>query len=211
MNFSLRALSLVSCAAALLAAAPVAQADTFTITPAPSGLFTGGPLASVSGTVTSTVIGGGTRTFNATYASAVFTDSITHDLDFVYSVKINSTTNSDIIDGLSMSDFDGFLQSIVADTTSGVAPDSIANELNGTVNITFNTAGGLTAGESSETIGLRTNATNFASGTFSAIDDSVANFQGFQPAAATPEPSSIVLFGSGLLAAAGAIRRRMTV
>jgi hypothetical protein len=29
--------------------------------------------------------------------------------------------------------------------------------------------------------------------------------------AATPEPSSIVLLGSGLLAAAGAIRRRMTV
>jgi len=213
MRFSFRALSLVSCAAALLAAAPVAQAIPFPILPAPSGLFTGGPLAFVTGTVTSVPSPGDStgKTFVATYASAVFTDAFTGNLDFLYGVTINSSTNSDIIDGISIINFDRFLTGLVVEKSAAVAPDAIANEIGGVVNLTFNTADGVSAGQSIETIVLLTNAKNFVAGSFSAIDDSTGTFKGFQPAAATPEPSSVVLLGSGLLAAAGMIRRRMTV
>ena len=213
MKYSLRAFSLASCVAALFAVAPAAHAIPFTIGNAPSGLFTGGPLGAVSGIVTSVPSLPGSPTFTASYASAVFTDAFTGNLDFVYGLTVNSATGSplDFVDHLTMSNFDGFLTQIVADRTSGIAPDPIANEISGIVEVNYTAVDGVQVGQTIETLVFRTNATSFIAGTYTAQDGSVAVFQGFQPAAATPEPSSVILLGSGLLAAPGAIRRRMTV
>ena len=212
MKHSFRAFSLAFCSAVLLAAAPIAHATPFTIGNAPSGLFAGGPLATVSGTVTSVPSLPGSPTFTASYASAVFVDAFTGNLDFVYGLTVNSATGSplDFVDHLTMSNFDGFLTGIVADRSSGIAPDSIANEISGIVEVNYTGVEGVHVGQSIETLVFETNAKNFIAGTYTAQDGSVAVFQGFQPAAATPEPSSVVLLGSGLLAAAGVIRRRMT-
>ena len=58
---------------------------------------------------------------------------------------------------------------------------------------------------------IQTNATDFASGRTNIIDGSVATVDTFEPTGrtVTPEPSSVVLFGTGLLTAAGALRRRL--
>jgi hypothetical protein len=207
MKISVRVLSLASCAAALLVLAPAAHAASFTVGALPT--FSGPALDTVSGSVLSIPSIPGKPTFTAAYSSSVFTDAISGDLDFVYNVSISSLSG-DIVDTLTMSDFDDYITGVGAGGP-GVAPDSTVNEIGGIFHVTFNTAGGIGAGEQSETIVLETDATNFTAGTFSAQDGSVAALQGFMPAAATPEPSSFILLGSGLFAAAGMIRRKLSV
>jgi hypothetical protein len=53
-----------------------------------------------------------------------------------------------------------------------------------------------------------TNATGFTSGPMSVIDDNTFTTPGFAPAN-TPEPSTLSLLGTGLLAAGAGLRRKM--
>lgn len=68
-------------------------------------------------------------------------------------------------------------------------------------------AAALNPGETTLLLLIRTDATEFDPGRFAAIDGETETVDAFQPAQ-VPEPASLALFGLGLLASAGAIRRR---
>jgi PEP-CTERM motif len=79
------------------------------------------------------------------------------------------------------------------------------------IGFTFNGAPGFTPilpGGTSRVLIISTNATNFTAGNASVIDGGVSTVASFEPSA-TPEPSSLLLFGTGLLSLGCAIRRKL--
>jgi hypothetical protein len=105
-----------------------------------------------------------------------------------------------------MANFDSFLTNVGYNTSVGtVAPTSVTRNSAG--DIAFNFSGVVTGQESNFLI-IETNATNFTSGFFSLQDGTAGTGAAYQPTAATPEPSSLMLMGSGLVSAAGMFMRR---
>jgi hypothetical protein len=66
----------------------------------------------------------------------------------------------------------------------------------------------IAAGETTVMLVIETNATNFAPGFVSAQDGTAGSGTAFQPTGASvPEPASLMLLGSGLLAIAAFLRK----
>ncbi|MBA2524985.1 MAG: PEP-CTERM sorting domain-containing protein [Pyrinomonadaceae bacterium] len=180
--------------------------------PGPSNTtFQGGTL------VASNSIAVATATFSGTARSAVYLNS-GGTLDFYYQFTNNGP---DDIGRLSFFNFDGFTTDVF-NVTNGMAIG--AGFLTGTVDSTnadrganpalnsvgFNySAGSFTTGTTSLSLLVRTNATNFMAGTFSVIDGSTSTTASFAPGAAIPEPTTMLLLGTGLAGVAGAVRRKL--
>ncbi len=135
------------------------------------------------------------------------------DLSFVYQITVtggnidNLTTESFAIPGLMLDVVqDGETLNIgaVPNTAATVA---IWTSDASTVGFGFGLPDGLQPGDNSYFLIINTNLTNYEPGAFSLQDGQTQNFQGFVPAA-TPEPGSLALLGTGLLGVAGMARRK---
>jgi hypothetical protein len=170
-------------------------------------------LASIdSGPVTSN----GILTFDV--ISAVYADPANTfgagDLDFMYQVS-NSATSTDSVGRVTVISFTGSLTD-VGYTAAGaslpgglfvngtVAPELVDRVSAGTVGFSFNAPLTLLIGpgQTSTVLIIQTDATLFTAGKVNIIDGGAATVEGFEPVATTvvPEPTSLLLFGSGLLA-----------
>jgi hypothetical protein len=207
MKLSLRSLSLATVAAATLAVAPAAYADTMYPIGSTAPTVVGGigsPLSIVSNSVV-------TPTYTISYTAAVYRDTdAAGTLDFLYHITGLTATGSDAVTNLSISAFTPSELTSVEAVGTGQAPTSPADlGTNGVMNISFmgNPIGN---NDSSQTLWLITDSTTYTFGTFTSQDASVATLSGYEPIAApTPEPGTFALMGTGLLAAAGALRRRV--
>ena len=162
---------------------------------------------------------------SGTIVSAVYQES-GGTLDFYYQVTDNSSCSKPPCDAITRetdTDFSGFTTGLATRTDGGslgsgdpfvngtVFPFTGDRNLSGDViGWTFAVqTGQITPGTSSLVLIITTNATHFGVGNAFAIDGGVTQVAAFAPAATVPEPSSIVLFGTGALGLLGAIRRKL--
>jgi hypothetical protein len=156
-------------------------------------------VASTSGIASAPVTFGDPHPFVATYTESIYTGDVQNpygasDLTFVYTVK-NTSTGSDPIDNISTTNFGAFSVS-EAGVTANAA--SFGTDSGGLISLDFLLGTGVAASKS-DTFVLFTNASSTAyhAGTITFEDGSTVNADALVPGAA-PEPSSLILLGTGL-------------
>jgi PEP-CTERM motif len=186
---------------------PVAQASILSVggTAPPSPLFPTGPtLASTSGTIT-------TPTFTDTYSTWVVRDPgntfCANCLDFIY---VYTLDGPDVNERFSMSSFAGFMVDVGTNPFGVHDPITVdrSSITGAVVGFNFDEFGDeMQPGQTTVDLVIETNAVTFTSGFLSAQDGTAGSGVGFAPQTAIPEPSSMLLMGSGLLALGGFLRR----
>jgi hypothetical protein len=196
-------------------AAILAPGGTVIATP-----FSGSPgtlLASVTSPFVS-VLGPGD--FNGNATEAVYLDSVTGNLDFLYQWS-NSSTSGFPIEASTDGNYSGFITDIYSQlggpafgpfSASGtVAATAIARSANGAnVSFLFPIPNAVQPGETTAIRMIKTNATSFGPGTFSVINQGTATLTNFfAPVSDTPEPGTVTLLVGALgVIALGRRRRR---
>lgn len=178
---------------------PTATADPLTT----SGFTT---VASTSGTFS-------TPAENGTYSAYVVRET-SGTLDFVYKFH-NDASSASRLERVTAYNFAGFTTNVGYVAGSGdVAPGSADRTADGKV-VAFNFLGPSDAnpGQTSDTLVIRTNATEFTSGTYTFQDGGATTVAAYSPTSSTtlptPEPSSLLSLGLGGLVIAGISRRRL--
>lgn len=204
----------------MLAAAP---ANATLLSPN-SGIVSSSDVALPTGSTLDATTGPQTLSINTTSGlldvtatASVYTDKSTGTLDFVYTIS-NNSDSKDIVGQVTVGNFanaasaptNGTLLTGQIDvgsdsSSSGQAPASVSWSANAqTVVWYYNTD--VSSGNSSQTLVIKTNATEYTNGSLSVQDSGTIQFQGFQPG---PEPSTMALAALGTLGFVGyGIRRR---
>ncbi len=137
------------------------------------------------------------------------------DISFIYQITVsggnidNLTTENFAAPGLSVDvgqSSEGIFGPPYGSTEATVAAWTTDGT---TIGFGFGLPDGLTPGDVSYLLIINTNMTTYEAGAFSLQDGQTQNFDGFVPVGPVPEPSTLSLLGTGLLAAGAGLRRKM--
>jgi len=158
----------------------------------------------------------GQTRFTGTLTFAVYRESATGFLDFLYQYH-NNGTSRDPIEHVSSTDFSGNFTDVSHITHTappgfvlGTAVPPAATRSpgdGGVLSFDFNTPNSIQRNRTSQVLVIGTHATNFVLGTTSIIDGAVSTVVTRSPQNG-PEPATLTLFGGGLLGLAGMFGRR---
>ena len=211
-------LLLAACGAA--SATPIAAGGS--VAASPVSVTNAGIVAQYNNVAfTSQAPAGQASTFSGTYSEVVFKDSQntlcgTAGSCLTFAIQVNNSASStDGIETVTSGPFSNlFTYNVGYVAVAGAkAPIVINDSSTGTFQFDFRNVGTggniITPGLSSDVLIIQTSATNFAPGNLSFQDNQTATVAGYIPAVAvTPEPSSLVLLGTGLIGTATTMLRR---
>jgi len=189
--------------------------DALTVGSFPSGTVS--LVASISGGSFSGSSSGSTLSGN--YDAVVLADQNNVFCAGCYDFEIDvyNVTGNDDIGRITATNFTGFSVDAGYDTlfqTGGIyngnsgtpsLPSSV-DRLTADV-VGFDFANGIAPGNSSVILEIETNATSYTTGSFGFLDGFAVNAPGFEPSA-VPEPATLSLLGTGLVAMGGLLRRK---
>lgn len=142
--------------------------------------------------------------FTGTLQARVVREDVSGTLDFYFRI-FNDPTSLDSIERLSTTSYGSFLTDVDwrIDGLGTVGPSDANRSSSGSrVSFNFNDPldPGIDPGEGSRFFFIKTNATTFGPGSTVLIDGGIAAVQTFAPAVTpVPEPSTLLLLGSGLM------------
>jgi len=159
-------------------------------------------VASTSGTFS-------TPAETGTYSAYVVRET-SGTLDFVYKFG-NDASSASKIERMTAYNFAGFTTNVGYVAGSGdVTPTSADRTTDGkVVGFNFLAPGSVAAGENTDIMVIKTNATDWTAGTYTFQDGGATTVAAYAPALPTPEPSTLLSLGLGGVVVFGISRRRV--